>query len=164
MDKAERVLARLDALGISYTLARHAAVSTIAECALPEKLLGALMPRNLFLCPRTRAHFCLLTAHPASVFRTGSISRQANSSRLSFAGAEDMAALLGTFPGAVSPLGLMFDTDRRVELLLDKRLAGEKELLFHPLDNTATLRLTLDSLLNVFLPACGHGVRYVEMD
>ena len=164
MDRLKLALDRLEALGISYALAKHAPVCSIEECALPESLLGAMMPRNLFLCPRTRAHFYLLTAHPASVFRTSSVSRQAGASRLSFAGADDMEALLGTYPGAVSPLGLMFDAEKQVDFLLDEKLKDEKELLFHPLVNTASVRIALEALTDVFLPACGHSVKYVKLD
>ena len=38
---------------IPYERAEHERVSAISECKLPERLLSALMPRNLFLTPRS---------------------------------------------------------------------------------------------------------------
>ncbi len=70
--------------------------------------------------------------------------RQAQGIRpLSFASEEDLMELLGLIPGAVTPLGLLNDAQKRVNLFLDPPgLIG-----VHPNDNTATLWLKAEDLI-----------------
>ena len=160
----EAALAYLTAHVIPFERAAHERVSAISECAVAEKLLGARMPRNLFLTPRTKSAYYLLIAHPESAFRTSSVSRQAGSSRLSFADEGDLKAILHTHPGAVSPLGLIFDSAKDVILLVDERLLSEEALLFHPLENTSSVRLTREAFFGGFLSSLGRGYRAVTLD
>ena len=109
MTDAERaVYAFLDEKGIAYHSLSHARVSAIEDCLPIAERLGGVVPRNYFLAPRNQSEFYLLLAHPDSVFRTSSVSRQAGASRLMFAPEDALSRLLHTHPGAVSPLGLLF--------------------------------------------------------
>ena len=54
--------------------------------------------------------------------------------------------ILRTLPGAISPMGLLFDQERKVLLAIDRALRGEERLLFHPCVNTATLAVSGDGL------------------
>ena len=157
------VLEALKALTIPFEYAEHPRVSSIEECHIAEELLGALVPRNYFLCPRNRAGFYLLTADPANAFRTSSVSKQAGASRLSFAPEEDLNVLLHTHAGAVSPLGIMHDVNQRVKFLFDRNLLTREYLVFHPLENTASVRLRTSDLLYKFMPAYSHDVTFIDM-
>ncbi len=159
----EECLSRLDALGIEYELIRHEALDTMEKCRLAEHRLHVSVPRNIFLCTSNKRAFALLTLSARAPFRTSEVSKQAGMSRLSFASADRMDELLGSYPGALSPLGLMFDTRGTVRFLMDQALVKEPFLGFHPVDNRATVRLATQALLNVFLPACGHDVRLVTI-
>ena len=136
---------------ICYRLARHHRVSAIKDCVVSEALLGGLMPRNLFLQPRNGSSAFLFILHPESPFRTSHVSRQANSSRLSFGSEEALKQMLHTHPGAVSPLGLIFESAKDVSLLIDRKLLAEKTLIFHPLENTASLRMDAETFFHGFL-------------
>ena len=157
-------LAYLTEHGIPFTRAEHERVSAISECKVAEALLGALMPRNLFLTPRAKSAYYLLIAHPESAFRTSSVSRQAGSSRLSFADEADLSAILHTHPGAVSPLGFIFESAKDVRLLVDERLLSEEALLFHPLENTSSVKLTREAFFGAFLTSLGRGYQTVTLD
>ena len=159
----EAVLAYLEQHGIPFSRAEHARVSAISECAVAEALLGARMPRNLFLTPRAKSAYYLLIAHPESVFRTSSVSRQVGSSRLSFADEGELERVLHTHPGAVSPLGLIFDSAKDVVLLVDERLLTEEALLFHPNENTSSVKLSREAFFGSFLGALGRGYRAVTL-
>ena len=50
------------------------------------------------------------------------VARQIGSPHLSFASAEDMERLLHTYPGAVSVLSLIYDKEKRVQLLIDPQI------------------------------------------
>ena len=59
---------------------------------------------------------------------------------LSFASAEELMSIIKLIPGAVTPLGLLNDEDRKVTLYLDSAFS-DGLIGVHPNDNTATLWL-----------------------
>ena len=159
----EDVLAALGALGIPYELLEHAPVHTMEDCRAAEEALGGVMPKNLFLTPRNHASHHLLIARAEAPFRTALISRQLGVSRLSFATSGELMDMLRTLPGAISPLGLLFDGERKVRLAIDRTLRGEERLLFHPCVNTATLALSGKDFFERLLPSLQHEAVYVDM-
>ena len=164
MTPKEEALRYLNDRGIAYETASHRPALTIGDCAEAEKLLGAVMPRNIFLCTANRQHFALLICRPQAVFRTSSISKQASLSRLSFAPGEKLKELLGTYAGAVSPLGLIYDKKREVKFLMDKTLIREESLLFHPLDNSCSVKLSMRAFTEDLLRPLGYEITFVNME
>ena len=160
----EDVLSALGALGVSYELLEHAPVHTMEDCKAAEEALGGVMPKNLFLTPRNHATHHLLIARADAPFRTARVSRQLGVSRLSFATAEELMEMLRTLPGAISPMGLLFDGEKKVHLAIDRALRGEERLLFHPCVNTATLAISGADFFGRLLPALGHEAVYVDME
>lgn len=164
MTRRETALKALDDLGISYSLCEHKPVNSIDDCAAPERALDAMMPRNIFLCTANRKRFVLLLCRPHAVFRTSSVSRQAGMSRLSFAPEAEIGRLLGAYPGAVSPLGLIYDKNHEVRLLMDEKLFKEESLLFHPLDNTCSVKVKTQAFTDSFLQPLGYEICRVNME
>jgi Ala-tRNA(Pro) deacylase len=97
------------------------------------------------------------------VFKTKYLSAQLGCARLSFADEAHMVSLLGIHPGAVSPMGLMNDAERKVLLVVDQDLLTQEYIGCHPCVNTASLRLSLRDLLDRFVPATAHEYRVVEL-
>lgn len=50
-------------------------------------------------------------------------------------------------------MGLIFDSENRVRLLVDSALRTAGELAFHPCDNSESLAMKTVDFLNLFLPA-----------
>jgi Ala-tRNA(Pro) deacylase len=69
-----------------------------------------------------------------------------------------MRALLGVEPGAVTAFGVINDTARRVNVVLDAGLMENAVLNCHPLVNTMTTSIARDDLVK-FLRATGHEPR-----
>ena len=160
---AELVLARLEEMGIAFEQMTHQPVHTIGDCAPIEEALGAVVAKNYFLTTKNRKRFFLCLVRPDARFRTADISRQAGSSRLSFGAEEELAALLHTYPGAVSPLGLVFDGEDAVELLVDGALRQVERIAFHPCDNARTVAMSTEDFFGRFLPGVGHAPKWVEI-
>ncbi len=138
----EEVYARLEEMGVPCTHISHEAVHTMEDCAPNAARLGALMPKNLFLTPRNESAFVLCVVRPDIAFRTADVSKQLGLSRLSFASPERLMERLRTRPGAISPMGLLFDERRTVRFAVDAALWDEPVLAFHPCVPTETLALT----------------------
>lgn len=109
--KEMRVYDLLDRLGIAYERTDHDPAMTMDDCMEIDRILELIICKNLFLCNRQRTKFYLLMMPGGKVFKTRDLSPLIGSSRLSFAGAEDMEKYLDITPGSVSIMGLMNDTE-----------------------------------------------------
>ena len=163
LEKEIRVYDLLDALGITYQRIDHEAAMTMAACAAIDAALGAAICKNLFLCNRQCTAFYLLLLPADKPFKTGVLSRQIGSSRLSFAGAEYMEEFLDITPGSLSILGLMNDAEHRVQLLIDEDVLKGEYIGCHPCVNTSSLRLRTADLVERIIPAMGHEMRIVTL-
>lgn len=163
LEKELRVYDMLDALGIFYDRIDHAPADTMEVCEEIDRVLGATICKNLFLCNRQETAFYLLMIPATKVFKTKDLSAQINSSRLSFAGAHHMERLLNITPGSVSVLGLMNDREHEVRLLIDSDLLGSEFFGCHPCINTSSLRLRVKDLTDVILPQLGYEPTVVRL-
>ena len=157
------VLAALDGLGVAYDLIGHEPAASIEACKPLAARLNAPILKNLFLTTRRRGGYYLLVMRPFAPFRSGEVSAQAGTSRLCFAPEAPLEALLREKPGSISPLGLLFDGDNDVTLLMDSALRREPRLAFHPCRNTHSLALATEDFLNVFLPAVHHEPKWIDI-
>ncbi len=155
--------ALLDRLGIAYTRIDHDAADTIEACHEIDRLLGAMICKNLFLSNAQKTAFYLLLMPGDKPFRTKDLSHQIGSSRLSFAPPEHMLRCLDITPGSVSVLGLMNDREHEVRLLIDRDLTAAEYMGCHPCVNTSSLRIRVDDLLGSLLPALGYVPTFVTL-
>ena len=153
----------LDRLGIPYDRVEHEPAMTIEACEEIDRLLGVSMCKNLFLCNRQQTAFYLLMMPGNKPFRTKDLSAQIQSARLSFADETFMWDYLHIRPGSVSVMGLLFDTQNRVRLLIDEDLLAEPYIGCHPCVNTGSLKIRTGDLLQKILPETGHAFTAVSL-
>ena len=164
LDKEVRCYDLLDALGIEYERVDHEPAMTIEACADVDKVLGdATICKNLFLCNRQKTQFYLLAMSGEKQFVTKDVSKQINSPRLSFAGAEFMEEFLDITPGSVSVLGLMNDHENHVQLLVDEDVLNAEYFGCHPCINTSSLKLRTKDVFETFLKAVHHDYIVVHL-
>ena len=70
---------------------------------------------------------------------------------------------MGLTPGSVTILGLMNDTENRVQLLIDREVLNEEFLGCHPCINTSSLKLRTQDVLEKFLPRVHHDYTVVDL-
>lgn len=51
---------------------------------------------------------------------------------------------------------LIYDKEKRVQLLIDKGLMNVTYIGCHPCTNTCSLKIKMEDILTVWLPATGH--------
>ena len=158
LDKEVRVYDFLDNLGIEYQRIDHEAAMTMEACEEIDRVLGddTTICKNLFLCNRQETNFYLLLMPGNKPFKTKDLSAQIHSARLSFAKPEYMEEYLDITPGSVSILGLMNDSEKKVQLLIDKDIMKEPYFGCHPCINTSSLKFTTEDLTTKIIPALGH--------
>ena len=163
LEKELRCYDLLDRLGVPYERVDHAPAMTMEVCQEIDRVLNAVICKNLFLCNRQKTAFYLLTMPGGKPFQTKVLSAQLGTTRLSFAPPELMESMLRCTPGSASVLGLAYDTERRVRLVMDRAVHDAAWFGCHPCKNDASLRLRTEDLLHVFLPHTGHDVTVVDL-
>ena len=153
----------LDRLGIAFERVDHCEANTMETCRAIDEILDAVICKNLFLCNQQRTKFYLLMMPGDKKFKTKELSKQINSSRLSFGEAVYMERFLHITPGSVSVMGLMNDMENQVQLLIDRDVLKGEWFGCHPCMNTSSIRLRLADLLDKFLPAVHHKPLFVDL-
>ena len=158
LDKEIRVYDFLDKLGIQYQRIDHEAAMTMEACEEIDRALGdnTTICKNLFLCNRQETDFYLLLMPGDKPIKTKDLSAQIHSARLSFAKPEYMEKYLDITPGSVSVLGLMNDSEKKVQLLIDEDVMKEPYFGCHPCINTSSLKFTTEDLMQKIIPALEH--------
>ena len=153
---------RLEELSIPYVRVDHERADTIEFCHEVEQVLGSEICKNLFLCNRQQTEFYLLMMPGDKPFKTKVLSAQLGCSRLSFADDGHMRDYLQTVPGSVSAMELLFDTEKHVQLVIDKDLLEDEFISGHPGISTSTLQLRREDLFK-FVESTGHTPVYIDL-
>jgi len=158
----ERLLERLGEWEIPYRLHTHPPVFTVDEARVHVGHLPGGHCKNLFLKDK-KDGLWLATVLDDRRVDLNALAKRLGAGRLSFGKPPLLAEVLGVTPGAVTPLAVINDTDRRVRVLLDRALMAHDEVNCHPLENTATLVLASADLRR-FFEATGHAPEDVDFD
>lgn len=163
LEKECAVYDLLEQLNIPFTRADHPAAFTMEECEAVSQALHTPICKNLFLCNRQKTAFYLLLLPASKPFRTKEITAQLECARLSFAGEEQLASLLHLTPGSATIFGLQYDTENRVQLVVDRDLLDETYFGCHPCINTSTIRLKTSDVFDRLTHALHHDYTLVTL-
>ena len=160
----EEIFAFLEQNNIPYEKMEHKAVynmEEMREVCLPHPEAEA---KNLFVRDDKKRDYYLITVKGDKRVDLNRFRAQNGTRRLSFASDADLMAILGLIPGAVSPLGILNDTEKKVRFFLDEAFFGEPDLIgIHPNDNTATIWLDPADLQRMIRDH-GNQVNIVKID
>lgn len=159
-----RVLEALARAGIAFELHEHPAVYNMVEARALERPHPLAQAKNLFVRDDKKARYFLMSVRDEKRVDLKAFRAAHGTRRLSLAEPEALATLLGLFPGAVSPFGLLNDRAHVVEFFVDRDFLDEENLIgLHPNDNTATVYLKTSDLI-AFLEASGVRVTLCRFD
>jgi Ala-tRNA(Pro) deacylase len=153
------LLAYLDASEIEFVRVEHPPVFTCEEANRYRPPAAGLDTKNLFVRDEKRNFYLLVTACEKRL-DLKALGSALGTSKLHFASPEQLSEILGLTPGSVTLLGLVNDTESRVQLVADAEYWPAGAYLCHPLVNTATLVITHDAITQ-FLHRTGHTPRIV---
>ncbi len=147
------ILEVLDKLNIKYEIQEHKPAYTVDDLKDVFLNMEGIGCKNLFLKDAKKNLF-LYTLPEDKRADLKTLPEKINSKRLSFANENDLQTYLGLIPGAVTPLGIINDKEKKVTAVLDKELKNNK-VLIHPNRNTATISIKYDDLIK-FVKYCGN--------
>ena len=156
-----KLFERLADLGIETTTREHAPLFTVEQSRELRGEIPGAHSKNLFLKDK-KGRIFLLVAEESTPIDMKGLHRLLGSARLSFGKPELLEEVLGVIPGAVTPFGVVNDTEKRVSVVLDETLLRHDILNFHPLENTATTSISGEGLL-IFLKDTGHEPQIMDL-
>jgi Ala-tRNA(Pro) deacylase len=156
----QQLFARLDQLGIAHRTVEHPPVFTVEEAKALRGNLPGHHIKNLFLRNK-KEEMWLVVALEDRAIDLKRLGEVLGAGRLSFGSADRLKRTLGVEPGSVTPLSLVNDEARAVQLVLDRGVADGGPVNAHPLVNTMTTTLAPADLLR-FFDATGHTPRWLD--
>ena len=162
MSNVTKTCETLDAHAVNYEFVEHPAVMTVDEFRLQQAYGLGVIIKNLFLRDDTGKKTFMFSCHGEKRADLKQLSEILGVKRLCFASPDRLKRCTGLTPGAVSPLGLLFDTEREVTMLFDAELRNLQDRVgVHPGENTATVFLSFSELVR-FLKEIGANVQFIE--
>lgn len=151
----EEILQLLSSLDIKFERYDHPAVFTCEESdKLCPPMPGAHTKQLLMKGKRGDKYVLAIVMHDKKV-DTNALAKEYDVKSFSFVSAERLKDMLGVEPGSVTPLGLTYDKERKIDVIIDEDAWNVGQFRFHPLTNTATLVIDQEGLKK-FLAHTGH--------
>lgn len=126
--------------GIEFTVHEHPPVQTCEELA--QYNIPGLACKNLFLRDQKKTRYLLVVLPAAQQTDLRKLAELVGEKKLSFVNPETMKQKLGVEPGAVSPFGLLNNSQGDVELWIAREVMEAPVVHFHPNRNMASLVLS----------------------
>jgi len=124
--------------------------------------LPAAKTKNLFVRDRKGRCCFLVVVGYEKVVDLKALSSLLGVSKLSLASPERLRRYLGVDPGSVTILGVVNDSNKEVEIIVDEDLWGSKAFRCHPPVNTSTLVISRENIKR-FLDITGHKLRILNI-
>ena len=158
----KEIFERLEQLEIEYKKIEHPVMFTMEEIAEYGLNSHGHIPKNLVLRDVKGTRNMLVLVHGDKRADLRLIRDEIDSTKLSFASDERLDKYLKVEKGSVSPFGVIYDTEKELEIYFDSDLKKEDIVGCHPNDNHATLFLKFDDLVK-YVKSCGHTISYIKV-
>lgn len=153
MNDLQQLLAQLQIPFIRYD---HPAVFSCAESEkLCPKMNGAHTKQLLMKAKGKELYVLAIVMHDKRV-DTGALAKDFAAKSFSFVSPERLKEMLGVTPGSVTPFGLIFDKEKKINVIVDEDAWAIGRFCFHPLVNTATLEIDRAGF-ETFMKHTGHN-------
>lgn len=139
----------LTSRGIEYEVTEHGAVFNMEEMSHVELPHQEADAKNLFVRDDKKRNYYLITVRGDKRVDLKKFREEHSTRQLSFASENDLMSLLDLIPGAVTPLGILNDSEKKVKLFLDEELLKCGLIGVHPNDNTATVWLKTTEFIDI---------------
>ena len=134
---------------IEFKIFEHPPLFTLNDAMNYRENMHGFHTKNLFLRDKKKKNY-LVIAHEDSLIDLTLLTERIRSSRLSFGSKERLFEELGVFPGAVTPLSVVNNKKKDINIFLDAEMLGKDTIFCHPLVNDRTISLSYNSLLIYF--------------
>lgn len=161
---ADQVLQALETLGVEQQTFTHKPLYTVEEAQSVEYKDPGAHTKNLFLRNKKGRMFLVVIEHDRTVdLKSLRDKLQLTGGQFAFASTERMAKFLGVVPGSVTPLAVINDHSKKVQILIDNALLQHTWIYLHPCRNTHSTRIRTADLIKT-LQAWDHEPTTIKFD
>ena len=148
---------------LRHEITEHPAVYNMAEVAELEMPYPESDAKNLFVRDDKRRNYYLITVMAHKKVNLKDFKKNYGTRSLTFASPDELMEIMGLIPGAVTPLGVLNDKEHKVKVYLDRDfLNAPKRIGVHPNDNTATVWLNTEDLVEI-IQSHGTELEWAEL-
>ena len=162
MEQHKFVLNILNEMKIQYSIVEHPPALTTEDADRYIEGVEGVRTKTLFLCSKKSAAYYLLVMDGAKRLDIKKLESLISDKKIRFCSPEQLMGKMGLTPGSVSLFGLLNNTEKDINVLLDKGMLTEKFISFHPNDNTKTVFITIDDMYR-FLNECGYAYKVLNL-
>ena len=153
----------LTASGVEYEVTEHEAVYNMEELDAVDLPYPGDDAKNLFVRDDKKRNYYLITVKGDKRVDLKEFRKTHETRPLRFASEDDLMAIMKLISGAVTPLGLLNDDERKVQFYIDEDfMAGSGRIGVHPNDNTATVWLQASDLIKL-IEEHGNSVHVITV-
>ena len=147
---------------IWHEITEHEAVFNMEELDAVELPYPDADAKNLFVRDDNRRNYYLISVKGDKRVDLKEFRKTQCTQPLTVVKPDELADILGLIPGAVSPFGLLNDSEKKVIFYIDNAFREGNGLIgIHPNDNTATVWLKAEDLVKIIQE---HGNEVHEID
>ena len=144
----QKLYKKLEELNIKIEKQAHEAVHTIEEILKLDVRLDGMGLKNLFVKDKFDNRYMIVVEENKRV-DLKKIKENLDLNKLSFCKEDELRNILKIEPGSVTPLAAINDDENEVTIILDEDMV-DKNILVHPLVNTATIKINYNDMIKLF--------------
>ena len=156
----EEIYNYLKAEKIWFDVTEHQAVYNMEDLKNINCLYKNSDAKNIFVRDDKKQNYYLIVIKGDKKIDLKRFRKEYNTRPLTFASPDDLKEILNLYPGAVTPLGLLNDKNKKVKLFIDSYF--NNIIGVHPNDNTATIWLKVSDLISL-IKKHGNDVYIMKM-
>lgn len=149
--------------GLHFEVTEHRPVFSMNDLAGVELPYPEADAKNLFLRDNKKKNFYLITVAGEKKVDLKAFRKKYATKPLSFADDTLLKEILDLTPGSVTPLGLINDKEHKVNYYIDKELVDLGMVAAHPCENTATVWLRTNELIDL-IRSFGNPVEILDIN
>lgn len=144
----QKLYKKLEELNIKIEKQEHEAVHTIEEILKLDVRLDGMGLKNLFVKDKFDNRYMIVVEENKRV-DLKKIKENLDLNKLSFCKEDELRNILKIEPGSVTPLAAINDDENEITIILDEDMV-DKNILVHPLVNTATIKINYNDMIKLF--------------
>ena len=153
---------KLNSLKIEFEYYEHEPIPTIELALVHKEGIDATHCKNIFLRNHKGKKHYFVVIEQSKAVNIRQLELLLKQGKLSFASEKRLDKYLSVKAGAVSPLGLIYDTEQNTKVFIDQELKEAEKLSFHPNVSDASLVLKTPDLIK-YLESINIPYEYIDL-
>ncbi len=160
----EKLYKLLKEMGIEYKKIEHDAFATcdVSGNFYQENDMGVDCKSAFLRNKQGKKHYLVVLLSNKRIDMPSLAQELGEKKKMGFASQERLYKFLGVYPGSVTPLALIKEESKEVGVVVDKEIFEHEFVHFHPLRNTASLKISTKDFRKFLEKYSATEVRYLD--